>query len=228
MLRQFSRRRSFSVISDGNVTIKTPDGTSARYTLDGSNPTDKSPLYTAPIPMPRGGVIVAQTFPLTPAKDAGDVANTTARMQFGLAKAKWKIVDCDSQDGADGAPSKAIDDNPTTIWHTRYRDGVDPMPHHVTVDLGEEVTINGFVYSPRQDMWDGGIITRARFEVSADGEHWTVASDNEDFDNIVNSRQQQVVILPSGMPARYFRLTALRTANDNDVASAAEISVLVE
>jgi hypothetical protein len=182
----------------------------------------------APISMPRGGVIVAQTFLLTPAKDAGDVANTTARMQFGLAKAKWKIVDCDSQDGADGAPSKAIDDNPTTIWHTRYRDGVDPMPHHVTVDLGEEVTINGFVYAPRQDMWDGGIVTRARFEVSVDGENWTVASDNQDFDNIANSRQPQVVLLPSGMTARYFRLTALRTANDNDVASAAEISVLVE
>ena len=30
------------------------------------------------------------------------------------------------------------------------------------------------------------------------------------------------------MTARYFRLTALRTANDNDFASAADISVLVE
>ena len=125
---------------DGNVTIKTPDGTCARYTLDGSNPTDKSPLYTDPISMPKGGVIIAQTYPLTLAKHVADAANTIARTQFGLAKAKWKIVDCDSQDGADGAPSKAIDDNPTTIWHTRYRDGVDPMPHHITVDLGEKVT----------------------------------------------------------------------------------------
>ena len=213
---------------DGNVTIKTPDGTCARYTLDGSNPTDESPLYAEPIPMPRGGVIVAQTFPLTPTKDVADAGNTIARTQFGLAKAKWKIVDCDSQDGAEGAPSKAIDDNPTTIWHTRYRDGVDPMPHHVAVDLGEEVTISGFIYTPRQDKWDGGIITRARFEISQDGKNWTVAADNVDFDNIVNSRQQQVVNLPTGVTARYFRLTALRTVNDNDFASAADISVLVE
>ena len=150
-------------------------------------------------------------------------------MQFGLAKAKWKVVDCDSQDSADGAPSKAIDDNPTTIWHTRYRDGVDPMPHHIAVDLGEEVTINGFVYTPRQDMWDGGIITRARFEVSDDGRAIGPSRQTtRSFDNIVNSRQPQVVILPSGMTARYVRLTALRTANDNDVASAAEISVLVD
>jgi alpha-L-fucosidase len=213
---------------DGNVTITTPDGTCARYMLDGSDPTDRSPRYTDPIAMPKGGVIVAQTFPLTLAKNVTDAANTIARMQFGLAKAKWTIVDCDSQDGADGDPRKAIDENPTTIWHTRYRDAVDPMPHHVTVDLGEEVTINGFVYSPRQDMWDGGIITRARFEVSDDGKNWTVAADNVDFDNIVNSRQQQIVNLPTGMTACYFRMTALRTANDNAVASAADISVLVE
>ena len=213
---------------DGNVKIKTPDGTCARYTLDGSNPTDESPLYAEPIPMPRGGEIVARTFPMTPTKDVADAGNTIARTQFGLAKVKWRIVDCDSQDGADGAPSKAIDDNPTTIWHTRYRDGVDPMPHHIAVDLGEEVTIDGFIYTPRKDMWDGGIITRARFEISEDGKNWTVAADNVDFDNIVNSRQQQVVNLPTGVTARYFRLTALRTVNDNDLASAADISVLVE
>ena len=69
---------------------------------------------------------------------------------------------------------------------------------------------------------------RARFEVSQDGKNWTVAADNVDFDNIVNSRQQQVVNLPSSVTARYFRLTALRTANDNNLASAADISVLVE
>ena len=178
--------------------------------------------------MPTGGVINAQIFPLTPDKNAADTGNTIARAQFGLAKSKWNVVDCSSQDGSEGDPSKGIDDNPRTIWHTRYRDGVDPMPHHVSVDLGEVATIRGFIYTPRQDMWDGGIIMRARFEVSGDGNNWTVAADNVDFDNIINSRQPQVVNLPVGIDARYFRLTALRTADDNDVASAADISVLVQ
>jgi len=48
------------------------------------------------------------------------------------------------------------------------------------------------------------------------------------FDNIVNSRQQQVVRLAATMTARYFRVTTLRTANDNNLASAAEVSVLVK
>jgi hypothetical protein len=69
---------------------------------------------------------------------------------------------------------------------------------------------------------------RARFEVSRDGKNWTVAADDVAFDNIVNSRRQQVVRLETSTAARYFRMTALRTANDSDLASAADISVLVE
>jgi alpha-L-fucosidase len=213
--------------SAGLVTIRTPDGTCARYTLDGSDPTIRSSLYTNPIPLPRGGLVIAQAFPLTPGKDIAAAATVTARVEFGLAKAKWKILDCDSQEA--GAESgKAIDDNPRTFWHSWHRDGVDPMPHHVSVDLGETASIRGFTYTPRQDNWDGGIIMRARFEVSADARNWTIAADNVDFDNIVNSRQQQVVRLATPVPARYFRLTALRSVNDSDLASAADISVLVE
>jgi alpha-L-fucosidase len=102
------------------------------------------------------------------------------------------------------------------------------MPHHISVDLGETMTIGGFTYTPRQDQWENGIILRARFEVSQDGKNWTIAADNVQFANIVNSRQQQVVKLPTDMPARYFQITALRTVHDNNVASAADVSVLVK
>jgi hypothetical protein len=102
------------------------------------------------------------------------------------------------------------------------------MPHRLAVDLGEAATIRRFAYTPRQDQWDGGVVTQARFEVSEDGQTWTIAADNVEFDNIVNSRQQQVVTLPTPVNARFFRFTALRTVNDNNLASAAEISVLAE
>jgi alpha-L-fucosidase len=211
----------------GVVTIKPPEGTCARYTLDGSNPTSSSPLYTDPIPLPLGGPIIAQTFPLTPGKDVVGAGTVTTRVEFGPAKAKWRILDSSSQD-EDGQAQKAIDDNPRTLWHTRFRDGTDPMPHHISVDLGETMTIGGFTYTPRQDQWENGIILRARFEVSQDGKNWTIAADNVQFANIVNSRQQQVVKLPTDMPARYFQITALRTVHDNNVASAADVSVLVK
>ena len=129
---------SISRDHNGLVTIVPAEGTCARYTLDDSEPTENSPLYTKPIAMPRGGPIVARAFPLTPGKDIASARTPTKRVDFGLAKAKWKVVDCDSQDGSEGDPAKAIDDDPMTFWHTRFRDGTDPMPHHITVDLGED------------------------------------------------------------------------------------------
>jgi alpha-L-fucosidase len=213
---------------EGNVTIVSPAGTSARFTLDGTAPTSDSERYTKPIAMPLGGEIAARSYPLTPRTDLADVEGAVAQTRFGVAKAKWKIVDCDSEDAVEGEAERAIDDDVTTFWHSRYRDGVDPLPHHLTVDLGEEVAIRGFTYTPRQDQWDGGIVLRARFEVSQDGKNWDVAADDVNFDNIVNSRQQQVIDLPRNKTARFFRITALRTVNDNDLASAADISVLVD
>lgn len=213
---------------DGVVSIRTPDGTHARYTLDGSEPTEKSKQYKTPFPMPKGGLVAAKTFPLTPKDVSVKVGDPVTRIEFGLAKAKWRVLDCDSQDGEAGAASMAIDDDPKTFWHTRYRDRVDPMPHHITIDLGEVLNITGFNYTPRQDQWDGGIILSARFEVSEDGKNWTVAADEVTFDNIVNSRQQQTIHLETEAPARFLRMTALRTVNDNGLASAAEISVMVE
>ncbi|QDU89097.1 Sialidase precursor [Pirellulimonas nuda] len=212
----------------GLVTIATPEGAYARYTLDGSIPTDGSSRYEGPIKMRRGGLVTAKAFPSTSDAVGGDSNDLVSQAEFGLAKAKWKVVDCDSQDGSEGAAGKAIDDDPTTFWHSRYRDQRDPMPHHLAIDLGEQVTIAGFIYAPRQDQWEGGIILRARFEVSEDGETWMVAADNVEFDNIVNSRQHQVVSLPTSVTSRYFRLTALRTVGDEDLASAAEVSVLIQ
>jgi alpha-L-fucosidase len=214
--------------ANGMVTIHVPQGTYVRYTLDGTDPKNDSPTYTDPIPMLQGGPIVAQTFPLTQGRDITGAGAAITRMVFGLAKAKWSILDCDSENSDNESAAKAIDDNPGTIWHTRYNGGADPMPHHISVDMGEIVAIRGFTYTPRQDPWDGGIIMSARFEVSPDGKNWTIVADKVNFDNIVNSRQQQVIKLEKSMNARYFRMTALRTANDGNCASAADISVLVK
>jgi len=212
---------------DGLVTIKTTEGACARYTLDGSNPTESSPLFTNPFSLPNGGRIIAQAFPLTPGTSIVGSGAATSRIELGPIRINWKIVDCTSQD-EDGQARKAIDDDPKSLWHTQFRDGTDPMPHHVSVDMGELLQVSGITYTPRKDQWENGIVMRARVEVSLDGQNWTIAADNVDFDNIVNSRQQQVVTFSTAMTARYFRFTALRTAHDNNVASAADISILVK
>ncbi len=212
--------------ADGMVSIKPPDGACARYTLDGSTPTATSELFKEPFKLPNGGLVIALAFPLTPEIDIPAELASPSRKEFGLATARMKILDCSSQQQG-GEAFHGIDDNPHTLWHTRDRDGTDPMPHHLSIDLGESFPVTGFIYTPRQDRWENGIIQRAKFEVSQDAKTWTAALDSVNFDNIVNSRQQQVVKLPTSIDARYVRMTALRTVHDNNVASAAEFSVLV-
>jgi hypothetical protein len=213
---------------EGNVSIETPRGMYARYTLDGTYPTLISRRYEAPFPMVDGGTVIARTLALPSEKSIVENADATTRVDFGLAKGEWRVVACSSQDPAEGRASNAIDDDPASFWHTRYRDGRDPLPHHIAVDMGKMVRISSFLYTPRQDQWEGGIMLRAKLEVSRDGNRWEVVGADLPFDNVVNSRREQVVRLPSPVDARYFRLTALKTSNEEDLASAAEISILTE
>ena len=102
------------------------------------------------------------------------------------------------------------------------------MPHHITVDMGESLDISAFTHTPRQDQWEGGFILLEKLEISRDGESWGVVADDVPFNNVVNSRQQQFVRLPHRVDGHYFRLTALQTVKDEDLASAAEVSVMAE
>jgi alpha-L-fucosidase len=211
----------------GTVTIVAPQGTEARYTLDGTEPTASSQRYKEPLPMPRGGLVIAGAFPLTRGREVFGDESAVARVEYGPAKAKWKILDVDSQDGEGRRAENAIDDDLRTIWETRCGEGSDPMPHRISVDMAETIEVTGFTCTPRQDGWPGGIILKARFETSLDGKTWTSAADGVDFDNAANSRRQQVIRLGAPVAARYFRMTALRTAGDDNRASAADISVLL-
>lgn len=148
----------------------------------------------------------------------------------GVSREKWRVAGCSGQDGEGGRAEHAMDGNVLTLWRT----GAGVGPHFLAVDMGEVVEVRGFVYVPRQDVEAEGIVIRGRFEVSEDGERWEVVVAGADFDNVVNSRQRQEVRLVAGVRARFFRMTALRTAGEGGLvreggaASAAEVSVLVD
>ena len=88
------------------------------------------------------------------------------------AKAKWKIVSASF-----GNAKAAIDGNPGTFWDTYGNDGTHSVPQQFVVDMGEEKTLKGFTYLPRQDHCLNGMVDQYAFQVSRDGEIWTTASD---------------------------------------------------
>jgi len=207
--------------SNGMVTICNTSGFKMVYTVDGKMPAADSPAYSSPISLPQGGAVRAAC--LLP---DGKLGMEASKSFAGLAPMGWKVVAVDSQEtaGADNAASKAIDDDSSTIWHTRWN-GDLALPHFITIDMGTSHQIGGFAYLPRQDGIPNGIVERYRFETSADGLTWTTNVDSAKFANIRNNPSlQQVRFEP--INARFFRFTALQEINKNGWMSAAEISVL--
>ncbi len=63
----------------------------------------------------------------------------------------WKIAAVDSEElaGEDGSASNAIDGQTANFWHTAWKEDKPDHPHQLVIDLGAEVAIGGFRYTPR-------------------------------------------------------------------------------
>jgi alpha-L-fucosidase len=101
------------------------------------------------------------------------------------------------------------------------------------VDLGEELTLAGFTYLPRQSRHIHGTITHYRFYASRDGRSWGDPVSSGEFGNIRNSPILQVKEFDP-VPARYIRLVAdevvetlhSRRGSTADYVSIAELGVI--
>ena len=73
-----------------------------------------------------------------------------------LARLHAKLLAADSEDRAHGnLAAHALDGDPDTFWHTRWDPDNDPMPHHLIIDLGRELTLRCLTCLPRQDQANG-------------------------------------------------------------------------
>jgi hypothetical protein len=76
-------------------------------------------------------------------------------------------------------------------------------------DIGKEMTLRGFAYTPKENG-EGGVIVTCRLEVSVDGNTWSLVKDDIMFDNIVNNPITQQVVFEKPVQARYLRVTPIR------------------
>ncbi|MCG6925911.1 MAG: discoidin domain-containing protein, partial [Acidobacteria bacterium] len=208
---------------DGLVTLTHSHPEPIVYTLDGTPPTARSPVYDGPVPLPDGGTLRAAV--LTPEGRPGLVAIKTV---VGLAPTGWAVqgVVGDDAGSSEFAAINAIDADATTLWKARATaDYEGSKPPSLSVDMGRVHRIGGFAYLPRQDWVFQGVVDRYRFETSLDGTHWTTHIASGAFDNIKNNPLlQEGTFAPS--EARFFRFTALRDVEESGWANVAEITVL--
>lgn len=135
----------------------------------------------------------------------------------------WSLVSAPpSQFGYEA--EKAFDGDVTTYYHVPWGN-VDPRPHEMIIDLGQNYYVNEFYYEANKNdfaPWEGRINTYEIY-LSADGINWGSAVSSGNFYE-TGVRQY---ILFSETPGRYLKFSALNSYGVvNDVrTSIAEISL---
>ncbi len=195
----------------GEVTITTNDiGPIFYYTLDGSDPTTESDLYT--VPFPADGKVEVKAIATEPATGKSSAVGSE---KFDISKKDWKAIGIDDAD-----VSEIFDGDPSTAWHKR---GEKVMPFDLVIDLGNNHNLSGFRYLPDQNRWSSGIIANYQFYVSTDNRKWNLVSEGE-FSNIKNNPVWQIKNF-APVNARYIKLRASKNTWGDQVVGFAEVDV---
>ncbi len=121
------------------------------------------------------------------------------------------------------AASNAIDNNPSTIWHTAWGEDASPHPHHLVIDLQSAQSIAGLTYLPRQDMSNGRIAKYAIY-VSQDGKAWGEPIATGTWPNVAGL---QTIQFDKPASARFVKLVGESEVRGNAFTSIAELDVML-
>lgn len=140
-----------------------------------------------------------------------------------INRSNWHCHGDSSQSTAESNDcTKTFDGDESTIWHTQWNPGRDPLPHNSTFDMGKLYYATKFTYLPRQDgQKDGNIGT------------WQLRASWGDYgEQIFNGTwadDQTLKTVDFGQitPVRYVALSVFSEAGDDRVgrASAAELNM---
>ncbi len=140
-----------------------------------------------------------------------------------LPKNQWKLVEATSQEvNYPGLATMCFDDDPNTIWHTRWSTGNDPYPHEIIIDLGSVYEIFSFEYLTRQ-VGVNGRIKDYELYFSEEQNEW---ADPIKIGSFINTSAPQKVSLETSVRAKYMKFKALSEVNGGPWASAAEFSLV--
>jgi len=200
---------------NGNVTIKSEEGNSIYYTVDGSNPSAKSTLYKGVFKYNKAVQIKAVSF-----NTEEKIYSAVKTAKYGVSKEKWKIVAASSGDL--NSAIKIIDGNPNTDWG--FGNETNKLPQEVAIDMGAVLKINGFTYVPQQVGNNLNLISKYAFYTSLDNVKWTLQSEGE-FSNIKNNPIEQIKTFAE-TKARYLRFVAKSAEGKGQTVSISEINVV--
>ncbi|MFN8080396.1 MAG: discoidin domain-containing protein [Kineosporiaceae bacterium] len=214
----------------GTYVFTERDGTRAAFTASAAAPVTitLAPFEVAvfeAVPTDGTGPTPTPTPTVTPSPSVSPSPSPSSSGGV-ISKAGWSVVSADSQEttSENGAASRAIDGNSTTIWHTKYSGGsVAPLPHEIVIDMGASYAVSGLRYLPRQDGGVNGRIGRYEVYVSPSTTSWGTAVATGTFADTAAEKSVSF----AAKSGRYLRIRALSEAgNRGQWTSAAEFTAL--
>lgn len=129
-----------------------------------------------------------------------------------IPKTNWVATADSYQPGF--PPSNVLDANLDTFWHTTYTPGLPPsamsgapLPHTLTIDMGQVYLVDSIAYIPRQVGGSNGNVGEHQILLSADNSTWTLPA----FGTYQDSNSTKTTIFEA-TNARYVRFVALTEA----------------
>lgn len=196
----------------GQVTISYPEkDIDVFYTTDGTVPTKNSNKYSAPFTLKGKAKFNAVAI------DAkSGVKSPVSVTEFDICSEKWSVIVPKNSKQSD----KMFDGNINTTYHIKGSD-------EVVIDLGENVNIAGFKYTPDQARWSRGIIFNYEFYVSTTPNRWGKPISSGEFSNIKNNPLTQTKTFEK-VKARYLKLKSKSLAAGEGTPSIAEFSIITK
>lgn len=159
------------------------------------------------------GMVDATTCP-----SVGDCTNPAE-----VSRKNWRLLYADSEErNYPGLATMAFDNDPSTIWHTRWSTGATVYPHEFQVDMTVRYSVHKFIYLPRQDG-ENGRIKKYELYIGDDYENYGPPVATGEWENNAGPK---TVTLKNTKSGHYWKLVALSEVNGNAWASAAEFTIV--
>jgi photosystem II stability/assembly factor-like uncharacterized protein len=178
--------------------------------------------YSVTLTVTKNGQVYSRTLPaMVDATTCPSVADCTNPAS--VPKSGWRLLYVDSEErNFPGLGTMAFDDDPNTVWHTRWSISPTSYPHEFQIDMGARYSVHKFIYLPRQEG-ENGRIKKYELYIGDDYENY---GDPVATGSWENSAAPQTVTLKTTKSGRYWRLVALSEVNGNAWASAAEFAIV--
>ncbi|MCH4553867.1 alpha-L-fucosidase [Aestuariibaculum lutulentum] len=198
----------------GEITIEAEGDNIIYYTLDGTEPTVDSQLYSKSIKAPQAVTLKVMSY-----NEEEGVSSKVKTVNYGKVKGKWKVISSSAKDFK--SADRTIDGDSNTFW--TFGENNPDNPQEIVIDMKETIRIKGFSYFPKQLGHDLNLISQYEFYTSTDNKLWVKQSEGE-FSNIKNNPVEQVKTFNS-VKARYIKFVAKSGIDDKHIFSIAELDV---